>query len=285
MLDKPRPILDGARLQRSGFGNGVMLVISSWVGILVGITFSLGSGLVPGIFGFVLVPMWGFFFGKVGLSKARDNVIRQTDTEILPKDHPLTRAVHGMAAAIGLPSMPLVGIYPDEDINAFAAGSGPYKAVVSFSQGCVDRCTRRELLAITAHELAHIANNDMRRMQFAWSFQNALTWYMMFERARAFIRWILGTIGEMMILKLSRNREYWADATAAALLGPEPMIEALKRLRGDPVEPRAKRLAYAKLMIRSNPHEWFSTHPTLDKRIAALQSGEYVKRLPYKRAA
>lgn len=294
--------LDGRRLQKSGIGDKIVLIIScevGWcIGVLGGAPFAKsfvvdGAGLMGVvefgqslalslIVGGIAVPIFGLVMGFAGLSNARERIIRGTKTSLLADDHDLTRAVHGLARALELKTMPRIGIYPDDDINAFAAGSGPKKAVVSFSQGLIDRCTNRELLAIAAHELAHIANNDMRRMQYAWSFQNALTWYMMFERARACVRWMLSTIGELLILRLSRKREYWADATAAALVGKEPMIEALLRLKGDPVEPSASKLAYARLMIRSNPREWLSTHPPLASRIEALISGKFTNRLPFR---
>jgi heat shock protein HtpX len=283
MAQEPQEVrrLDPSRLKRGGLGHKIILIISAEVGLITATLFS-GGMAAPVLAGFLAVPLFGLTMGYIGLSRSRDRVIRATETKLLPEHHPLTRAVHGMAKELQLSAMPSVGIYPDQDINAFAAGSGPKKAVVSFSQGLLDRCTRRELLAIAAHELAHIANNDMRRMQYAWSFQNALTWYMVFERARSFVRWLLSTIGEILILRLSRKREYWADATAAALLSPEPMIEALRRLDGDPIEPPASKLAYARLMIRSNPKEWFSTHPTIANRINALEQEIYIKRLPFR---
>jgi Zn-dependent protease with chaperone function len=36
-----------------------------------------------------------------------------------------------LARQLHLPEMPLVGIYPDQDMNAFAARTGPKEAVVS----------------------------------------------------------------------------------------------------------------------------------------------------------
>jgi heat shock protein HtpX len=280
-MEQDRPQLDPSRLKHGGFAQKLGLIVSAEFGLLVALIFT-GGAAAPLLLGIFVVPAFGLVMGYVGLSRSRDRVIRSTDTRLLPDDHPLTRIVHMLAQELRLPAMPKVGIYPDKDINAFAAGAGRTKAVVSFSQGLIDRCSRRELMAIAAHEVAHIANNDMRRMQFAWSFQNALTWYMMFERARSFVRWILGTVGEMMILRLSRKREYWADATAAALLGPEPMIEALRRLGSDTVEPPASKLAYAKMMIRSHPKEWWSTHPTIENRIEALEQARYICKLPYR---
>lgn len=275
-----RPKVDGSRLKHGGFGNVIVLVLSSWCGLLVATIFSAGAA-APLLAGVFIVPVYGFVAARVGMSRARNSVIRSTKTELLPDDHQLTKAVHALARELSLPATPQVGIYPDDDVNAFAAGSGPHKAVVSFSQGLINRCTTRELLAIAAHEVAHIANNDMRRMQMAVSFQNAMTWFSVFQRLRQGGRWLLFTLAELMIMKMSRTREYWADATAAAILGKEPMIEALRRLQDDPVQPSAENLAYARLMIRANPKQWFSTHPTIEERIARLEDGTYIARLPF----
>jgi heat shock protein HtpX len=284
----PRRELDGSRLGHSGFLLGLGLLLSAWIGLIVGaILMALsGVGAVAGLgmvtTGIWAVPVFGFAFAAVGVSRARDSVIRSTSTQILPADHPLTKAVTTLTSQIGLPA-PLVGIYPDDDLNAFAAGSKPSKAVVSFSRGLTERMPAREILAIAAHEVAHIANSDMRRMQFASSFQSALTWYFGWtDRGQTFVRWVLSTIGELLILRLSRSREYWADATSAALVGKEAMISALRTLDGDPVQPTAERLAYARLMIRANPRTWFSTHPSIADRITALEQETYMRRLPYK---
>jgi len=279
-MEQARPRLDPARLKHGGFGQKLLLILSAELGLLVAVIFT-GGAAAPLLAGIVAVPLYGLVMGYVGLAFSRGRIIRTTNTKLLHAEHPLTRIVHMLAAELHLPSMPQVGIYPDDDMNAFAAGSGRKKAVVSFSKGLIERCTNREIMAIAAHEVAHIANNDMRRLQFAWSFQNALTWFLFVERARQIARWMLGTVGELMIMKLSRNREYWADATAAALLGPEPMIEALRKLGGDSIEPPASKLTYARLMIRSHPKEWFATHPPIDERIEAVKQGAFTRRLPY----
>ncbi|MFZ2753231.1 MAG: M48 family metalloprotease, partial [Lysobacteraceae bacterium] len=68
------------------------------------------------------------------------------------------------------------------------------------------------------HELGHIANNDMRRMTMARSFQNSLVWYLGWSRTvQGFGRWFLTWGSELLVLGLSRKREYWADAIGAAL--------------------------------------------------------------------
>lgn len=280
--------LDPSRLKRGGFLLKVGLILSAWVGMLVGTVLLVPTGaarfgLIGGLsVGWWAVPLFGFIFGAVGLSRARNQFIRQTRTELVDTGHALNRAVAALAAKVGLPA-PQVGIYPDQALNAFAAGSTPDKAVVSFSRGLVERLPAREILAIAAHEVAHIANNDMRRMQLATSFQNALTWYLGWtHRGQALARWVLGIIGELMLKRLSRSREYWADATAAAMVGKESMISALRHLGGDTIEPAAEHWSYARMMIRANARSVFSTHPSIEERIEALESERFIQRLPYR---
>lgn len=287
--------LDTRRIQKTGILDGIVLTVSAWCGVLIATFFALLSVSVLSIAGIVFaggvffagifaVPLFGFLFAAIGMSRARDGVLRSTRTQLLPLSHPLREGVNDLAAKLDLPP-PLVGIYPDKDVNAFACGSGPHKAAVSFSQGLIDHAEWNEVMAIAAHEVAHIANNDMRRLQRATSFQHAMTWYLAWwHRGQEFAAWLFGTIGQLLVLRLSRQREYWADATAAALVGKENMIAALEMLERDPVEPSAERLAYARMMIRANPSELLSTHPPLQKRIAALKSGEYLRKLPYRGA-
>lgn len=280
--------LDPSRLKRGSFLLKVGLVISAWVGMVIGTVLLAPSGAAPmGLVGGIsvgwwAVPLFGFVFGAVGVARARDHFIRQTKTELVGPDHILMRAVTTLAAKVELPP-PQVGIYPDNALNAFAAGSSPERAVVSFSQGLVERLPAREILAIAAHEVAHIANNDMRRMQLATSFQKALTWYLGWtDRGQTFARWVLGIVGEIMLKRLSRSREYWADATAAALVGKEPMISALRYLGGDPVEPSAEHWSYARMMIRASARTIFSTHPSIEERIEALETERFMRQLPYR---
>jgi heat shock protein HtpX len=286
MTETPARTLDADQLAHGSFLLHVVLLLSSWVGVIVGCTLMAmtGIGIIAAVgwamTGVWAVPLFGLFFGYIGLNWSRSRVIDNTGTTLVGKDDRLTALVRDISNQLKLP-LPQVGVYPDADMNAFAAGSRPDDAVVSFSKGIL-AMPDDELRAIAAHEMAHVANRDMRRMQIAVSFQRSLTFYMAWTRGgQVFTRWLLGFIAELMILALSRRREYWADATAAALVGKQPMINALRRLDKDPVEPSAERLAYARLMIRANPSSWFRTHPSISDRIEAIEHETYMSRLPY----
>lgn len=294
-MSEAKKELDPTRLKRGGFMMGSGLVLSAWMGVITGfiatlvtapfLPFMVLATIPAAAMGLLTVPLFGFTFGWLGIRRAHVKAFYDTKSRELPADHPLRRAVEHLAAKLNLP-MPTVAVYPDADVNAFAAGPSPDKAMVSFSQGLLDRMSGGAVLAVAAHELGHIANRDMRRMQYATAFQKSLTWFMGFSyRGQKFLRWCLGWIGELLILRLSRKREYWADATAAALVGKERMIEALRYLENDTIAPTEERLPYAAMMIRMNPHVWFSTHPTPAQRIAALEGEVYILQLPYRAVA
>jgi heat shock protein HtpX len=84
---------------------------------------------------------------------------------------------------------------------------------------------------------------------------------------------ILFGIGASMIVAwFSRQREFRADAGSAKLLGSKtPMIHALARLGG--LEPGAlpSSLAAAGISDRPGFMALLSTHPPIERRIAALQ--------------
>jgi heat shock protein HtpX len=71
----------------------------------------------------------------------------------------------------------------------------------------------------------------------------------------------------------SRQREYRADAGAAQLMGrKQPMVNALARLGG--MTPGELPKTVAAMGITGGIGQWFSTHPPIEKRIAALQNAQ-----------
>lgn len=79
-----------------------------------------------------------------------------------------------------------------------------------------------------------MANNDMRRMALAGSFQNALVWFVFNEGFQRAGRWCLTWVSELFLLRFSRKREYWADAVGAVLTSREAMMSALRKIHESP---------------------------------------------------
>src|SRR3989344_5997541 len=71
--------------------------------------------------------------------------------------------VENLAITAGIPN-PKIYIIDDTAINAFATGRDPKHAVVVFTTGILKRLNKTELEGVTAHELSHIGNYDIRLM-------------------------------------------------------------------------------------------------------------------------
>jgi len=286
-MTKPTtPVLHYARLKNSSFPTWLGLIAGSWLGLLWGglISSPVGVGFVvlgTSAAGAITVPMWGTFWGLIGLGRARDAAANENGTQILPVDHPLTQEVYRLCDRLGMEERPWVGIMPM--LNAYAIGSGPDKSLVVVGSLLLEQLEPEEVSAIIGHELGHIANNDMRRMSFAKSFQNALVWFLIRERFQRFGRWLLTWGSELMVLGLSRKREYWADAIGAALTSPRAMVTALYKLHGEDVPALTSyESLHARMMFRGKSgSSLLSTHPTLEERVSALQARTYLLRLPY----
>src|SRR5260370_38132137 len=92
---------------------------------------------------------------------------------------------------------------------------------------------------------------------------------------------ILATIGrKLLLLGLSRQREYSADETGAPMVGkPYGLISALQKLGAynqriptTSVSPSTSALCIVKPLFGSGTvSSLFSTHPPLEKRIQALR--------------
>ncbi|ABC90759.1 protease protein, heat-shock-like [Rhizobium etli CFN 42] len=272
-------------LKNSSFPTWLSLVFGSWVGLLWGSLISAPVGIGFGVLagsafgGFLAVPLWGTIWGLVGLGRQRENAIRQQGITLLKEGDPLARRVYTLSAQLGLKTRPWVGVMPHN--NAYAIGAHADAALVVIGQPLIDTMSEAEVDAVIGHELGHIANNDMRRMGLARSFQNSLVWYLGFSQTvQNWGRWILTWLSELFVLRLSRSREYWADAIGAALTSKEHMIAALEKLHNGPKLSEFER-SNARLMFRGvAAGSLLSTHPTLEERRAALRTEAYLKQIP-----
>lgn len=96
-----------------------------------------------------------------------------------------------------------------------------------------------------------------------------------------------GVIASIIVFWFSRYREFYADAGAARLVGREKMITALRQLKCNHERHQIIHNSIITLCISNAVYnnkktdfllcDLFSSHPSLDKRIAALQYGLYLK--------
>ncbi|NRA65802.1 MAG: protease HtpX [Pseudobacteriovorax sp.] len=212
----------------------------------------------------------------------------------------LVRTVHHLAKSAGLSKMPEVGIYPGQELNAFATGPSRNNSLVAVSEGLLQHMTRDEVEGVLGHEVAHIANGDMVTMTLIQGVVNAFV--MFFARIVAFaisqalrgddeegqgLGWfahmavvilfeiLFGILGSMIVAWFSRQREFRADAGGARLAGRSKMEAALQKLRqGIELNSEASP-SVASLKISSKKSKFLSllsTHPPLEVRIQKLRT-------------
>lgn len=201
------------------------------------------------------------------------------------------RLVEGLVVASGLP-MPRLYIMPSRQINAFASGRDPQNAVICVTEGALEKLDRRELEGVLAHELGHIANYDIRFITLITVMVGMVAiisevflrslWFRQGGndkgKAVMIILGILFAILAPIVVSLiqfaiSRKREYASDATAVKFTRyPQGLIGALKKIRGDVVEPEKKVSKAVAPLFFSNPLKGLtSTHPPIEDRIRRLE--------------
>ena len=188
--------------------------------------------------------------------------------------------------------MPEVAIYPGA-ANAFATGAFRDHALVAVPTDIMRQMTREELRAVLGHEMSHVANGDMVTLTLVQGVLNAFVIF--FSRVIASVvasggkgenrrgndgvyflvtmvlQVVLGLLSSLIVFAYSRRREYAADAGSAKLLGsPFPMIAALRRLGNLQPGTLPDSLKAFGIAEGRRTSVW-STHPSLEDRIAALQ--------------
>jgi heat shock protein HtpX len=207
----------------------------------------------------------------------------------------LVDTVRSQAERAGI-GMPEVAIYDAPDVNAFATGMKRNDALVAVSTGLLRNMEQREIEAVLAHEVSHVANGDMITLALIQGVVN--TFVIFLSRVigqfvdRAILKnegghgigfWVttiiaelvLGVLASIIVMWFSRQREYRADAGGAELAGRESMIAALERLKSGVEQPHLPdQLAAFGISggIGSGLRSLFMSHPPLDERIAALRA-------------
>ena len=206
----------------------------------------------------------------------------------------LVATVEDLARQAGVKT-PEVAIYPGA-ANAFATGAFKNNALVAVSTDIMGQMTKEELRAVLGHEMSHVANGDMVTLTLVQGVLNAFV--IVVSRVLASVlanagngeggrrrnngglyfllvmvlQLALGILASLVVMWFSRKREYAADAGSAKLLGtPSAMIAALRRLGNlqPGVLPDSLR---AMGIAEGKKTSIWSTHPSIEDRIEALQN-------------
>jgi heat shock protein HtpX len=258
----------------------------------------VGGGAVAGrqgmIMGLVLAVGMNFFsyFFSEKMALSMYNAQSLTPEAAPQLDARVRPIVEHLTQKMGLP-MPKLWVIPGATPNAFATGRDPDHSSVAMTEGLLAMMNDRELEGVLAHELGHVKHRDILISSVAATIAAALTFitrFAMWGGGRrdddedsspytALAMMILAPIAAMLIqMAISRQREYAADAAAARYTGsPDPLINALKKLeRGNEQIPMNASPATAHMFIfppmLGGLSRLFSTHPSMEDRIANLES-------------
>ena len=248
-----------------------------------------------------LVVALGAFYGGdsmiLGVSRARE----VSETE----ESQLVNVVRELSLAANIPE-PKVYVIEDSALNAFATGRDPEHASVAVTRGLLDRLDREELQGVIGHELAHVANYDIRfsllvgvlvgsialmadilaRMTFWGSMSRGRSSGRGGGGAQVFILFlgllvaILAPLFARLVqMAVNRQREYLADATRVELTrNPYGLERALAKLATDTEKLEGANKATQHLdfvnpvkKLEHNARGLFSTHPAIVDRINRLR--------------
>ena len=226
--------------------------------------------------------------------------------EVTRKEQPrLYNLLENLCISRGLP-MPKLKVMDSSALNAFASGLNQKQYAITVTTGLLDRLDDAEVEAVLGHELTHIRNGDVRMLVIAViiagviGFFAELVFRMLFEgglryrpgrssssgdsdrgKGGAFFAIIIAValialawfLSIVIRYALSRRREYLADAGAVELTkNPDAMITALRKIEGRG-ELEGSTSAVMEMCVdnpRSGFADLFATHPSIDRRVAAL---------------
>ncbi len=136
------------------------LIVISLLGYLFAVYFQSPDILYFAVFFSLFGALFSYFFADsvtLAVSKAQP-VERQNNPQ-------LYNIVENLCITAGIPT-PKIYIINDPAPNAFATGRDPKHAVICYTSGILQRLDKTELEGVTAHELSHIGNYDIRLMHW-----------------------------------------------------------------------------------------------------------------------
>jgi heat shock protein HtpX len=265
--------------------------------VLVGVLIAAGAGAVT------IAVVAGALFLVQFFTSDKIALYSMGAREVSPAEAPQLHAiVERLCIQANLPK-PRVAIANTPMPNAFAVGRSPKRATVCVTTGLLDLLSPSELEAVLGHELTHVQNRDVMVMTIASFFASVASFIVQMgfwfggafgnddnDNGPGFIVVILVSavvymISFVLLQALSRYREFAADRGSAIITGrPSALISALMKIDGrmQLIPQRDLRAASGELAAfyifppkaKQTVANLFSTHPTLDQRIAALERFE-----------
>ena len=245
----------------------------------------------------IMSVVFGFGGSFISLAISKWMAKRSTGAKVITQPSNSTESwllatVQRLSNAAGIDA-PEVAIYDAPDMNAFATGARRNNALVAVSTGLLRGMKQDEVEAVLAHEIAHVANGDMVTLTLVQGVLNTFVIFLsrivghivdrvILKNERGFgigyfvsvmaAQVVFGVLASIIVMWVSRYREFRADAGSAQLNGKQAMINALARLdRGTPAQLPESLEAFGISGRRGGGLKaLFMSHPPIADRIAAL---------------
>ncbi|GAA4283097.1 zinc metalloprotease HtpX [Brevibacterium daeguense] len=271
------------------FLNGLVYVV-----LILAIWWILGQS-VAGVIGAIIISAGLFFFqwyfsDSIALRSINGRIVTP---EQAPKLHTMVDRLCQLADS----PKPSVAYSPSRVPNAFATGRSPKHSVVCVTQGLLDQLEPKEVEAVLAHELSHVAHRDvtvmtvagvtgvvaslmMRSFLYTGGSRNNNNNGFPIQLALLLVGVVVYALSFVLIRVLSRYRELAADRAGALLTGsPSTLASALTKISGEMgriperdlrASAGANHLALVPAANGKSVIQLFATHPTLEKRLEQL---------------
>jgi heat shock protein HtpX len=281
------------------------LVFVAFVALIVGLMSAYGAS--AGLIAVVAIVLGGgmaigslFYSDKIALRTAGA-------IEVTPQQAPELHGVVDRLCALADMPKPRVAIARSAMPNAFATGRSADKAVLCVTTGLLDRLNKDELEGVIAHEMSHVAHKDVQVMTIAsflaivaalmirFAFYGELFgggrgrggnnggYFFIVMLIMMAVSIVVYAVSFLLIRLLSRYRELAADRSGALLTGqPSALKSALIKVSGDMNRIPTRDLRAAeplnafyfapamRLSAGTSLSTIFSTHPSLERRLAEL---------------
>jgi heat shock protein HtpX len=271
----------------------VLLLLGVVYAALVAALYAAGAGAVG-----IIIIAGGFaafqFFAsdKLALSAMGARIVT-------PQEAPQLHAmIERLCVQADLPK-PRVAVVNTRMPNAFAIGRSPKHATVAATTGIMELLSPSELEGVMAHELTHVKNRDVAVMTLAGFFATIAAYIVQFgflfgggggmsdddDNPSFMVLFLVSlavyVISFLLMQALSRYREFAADRGAAIITArPSALAAALMKISSGMHQiPQKDLRASSELAafyifppgVKSAIGGLFSTHPPMEKRIAALE--------------
>jgi heat shock protein HtpX len=271
-----------------------LFLLGAVYALLVGVLFAAGAG------GVTILIVAGGLLALQFFTSDKLALRAMGAHEVSPQEAPQLHALIERLCVQADLAKPRIYVMNTSMPNAFAMGRSRKAAAVCATTGILELLSPSELEGVMAHELTHIINRDVMVMTLASFFASLASMIVQFGfffgggfgggqsddddnpsiMVVILVSLAVYVISFFLMQALSRYREFAADRGAAVITGrPSALSSALLKISGTMERiPQTDLRAHAEMnafyifpaSAKNSIFNLFSTHPPIEKRIAAL---------------